>query len=452
MNFALQHGYSPERLAAASDTSLCDELQRSAFRYFQDYGQGALGLVADASSKGTPSSIAATGFGLACLPVAAERGWMPREDAYKAALTTLRFFAGSPQSRAPVATGYRGFYYHFLDMENGQRAWRSELSLIDTALLLAGALVASAYFTRGDEGELRDLADMLYARANWSWATAEDGALTLGWKPRTGFLPYRWEGYSEALILYVLALASRSYPAPPQSYHHFARRCDWHDVNGQPFLYAGPLFIHLFSHAFIDFRGICDGMASEHGTDYFINTQTAVAVQRDYAIRNPHGFKGYGADCWGLTACDGPQRSRRLFDGRRHEFSGYLARGAPFGPDDGTLAPWAPLACLPFAPDAAIAGTRHLLETYPNVLKNGQFVGSFNPSVPGPTSEGWLDDRVIGLDQGLLVLMLENHRSGMIWELMRGIPLIRRGLSAAGFAGGWLETPSLSGGLFSPGF
>ncbi|OLP56488.1 hypothetical protein BJF92_10250 [Rhizobium rhizosphaerae] len=440
MNLALQHNLTSETLAYASDSALCDALQQAAFNYFIDYTDAQTGLVADASSPNTPCSIAATGFGLACLPVAVERGWMTRDAALERALTTLRFLAGSRQSRDADATGYRGFFYHFLEMKTGLRAWRCELSLIDTALLLAGALTAAAYFHRsGGEAELRELADMLYARANWQWAVDGEGALALGWKPRTGLLPYRWEGYSEALILYVMALASRSYPAPPESYHHFARRCDWQEIDGKPFLYAGPLFIHLFSHAFIDFRGIADGMCRDQGVDLFQNTQTAIAVQRDYATRNPHGFKGYGAHCWGLTACDGPQRSRRLFDGRRLDFAGYLARGAPFGPDDGTLAPWAPLACLPFAPDAALAGTRHLLSTYPNILRDGQFLGSFNPSVPGPGPEGWLDDRTVGLDQGLLVLMLENHRTGLIWELMRGIPLIRRGLGVAGFEGGWLE-------------
>ncbi len=159
-----------------------------------------------------------------------------------------------------MATGYRGLYYHFLDMETGKRAWRSELSLIDSALLLAGMLTAAAYFSADtpEEREIRDLADMLYARANWAWALDESDTLVLGWKPRGGFLPYRWQGYSEAIILYALALGSRSYPIPAASYESFSRQCGWMDVDGAPYLYAGPLFIHLFSHAFIDFRGIQD--------------------------------------------------------------------------------------------------------------------------------------------------------------------------------------------------
>ncbi len=365
---------------------------------------------------------------------------MSREDAAERTLTTFRFLAESPQNREKDATGYKGLYYHFLDMETGRRTWRSELSLIDSALLIAGVLTGSAYFTRENpvENEIRSLAAMLYARANWAWALDGQEALWLGWKPRTGFLPFRWEGYSEALILYVLALASPSYPIGKESYDAFCRQCDWTTVKGKPFLHAGPLFIHLFSHAWIDFRGIQDAAVAGEETDYFENTRRAIAVQRDYAAENPGNFVGYGADMWGLTSCDGPPRPRRLVDGRQQAFSGYAARGAPNGPDDGTIAPWAPLACLPFEPKAAMSATRNIVSTYPGVIENDRFVGSFNPSVPGKTAEGWLNNRCVGLDQGILVMMIENHRTGLVWEMLRDSPVIRRGLKRAGFSGGWL--------------
>ncbi|MCV9961126.1 hypothetical protein OIU34_04360 [Pararhizobium sp. BT-229] len=422
------------------DTILLDRLQQSAFAYFVDYANPENGLIADTSLEGAPSSIAATGFGLSAYPAGVERGWMTRQDAAARTLTTLRFFAESQQSRDKDATGYKGLYYHFLDMKTGRRTWRSELSLIDSALLIAGVLTAAAYFNRDDkvEAEIRSLADMLYARANWAWALDGKEALWLGWKPRSGFLPYRWESYSEAIILYVLALASPSYPIGRESYDAFARKFEWMTVRDQPFLYAGPLFIHLFSHAWIDFRGIRDKAVAAKDTDYFENTCRAIAVQRDYAITNPGSFSGYGADLWGLTSCDGPLRPRRLQDGRQQEFSGYAARGAPFGPDDGTIAPWAPLACLPFDPKAAISATRNIVSNYPGVIEEGRFLGSFNPSVPGKTKEGWLNNRSVGLDQGILVMMIENYRSGLFWDMLRQSPVIRRGLKKAGFSGGWL--------------
>lgn len=423
-----------------TDTVLLDRFQQAAFGYFLQYANPDNGLIADTSLPGAPSSIAATGFGLSAYPVGVERGWMSRPDAASRTLVTLRFFAQSPQSRDKSATGYKGLYYHFLDMKTGQRTWRSELSLIDSALLIAGVLTAAAYFNKENEleAEIRACAAMLYARANWAWAVDGKSALWLGWKPRSGFLPYRWEAYSEAIILYVLALASPSYPIGKESYYAFAEKFDWMTVKGKPFLYAGPLFIHLFSHAWIDFRGIRDAAVAAKDTDYFENTRRAVAVQRDYAISNPGRFAGYGPDLWGLTSCDGPLRPRRQQDGRHQEFSGYAARGAPLGPDDGTIAPWAPLACLSFEPKAAISATRHIVSTYPAVIEEGRFIGSFNPSAPGKAPEGWLNNRSVGLDQGILVMMIENHRSGLIWNLMRESPVIRRGLRRAGFSGGWL--------------
>jgi hypothetical protein len=423
-----------------TDAVLLDQLQQAAFGYFLEYVNPDNGLIADTSLPGAPSSIAATGFGLSAYPVGVERDWMSRGDAATRTLVTLRFFAESPQGREKNATGYKGLYYHFLEMRTGQRTWRSEISLIDSALLIAGVLTAAAYFNQENEveAEIRSLAAMLYARINWTWALDGKGAFWLGWKPRSGFLPHRWESYSEAIILYVLALASPSHPIGRESYDAFAEKFDWMTVEEKPLLYAGPLFIHLFSHAWIDFRGIRDEAVAAKDTDYFENTCRAIAVQRDYAISNPGGFAGYGADMWGLTSCDGPLRPRRLQDGRRQRFSGYAARGAPFGPDDGTIAPWAPLACLPFEPEAAISATRHVVSTYPGVIREGRFLGSFNPSVPGKTTEGWLNSRSVGLDQGVLVMMIENHRTGLLWNLLRESPVIRRGLKRAGFSGGWL--------------
>ncbi|WP_041415519.1 glucoamylase family protein [Sinorhizobium fredii] len=422
------------------DIVLIDRLQRAAFDYFLDYSDARTGLVADTSRQGSPSSIAATGFGLSCYPVAVERGWMRRRDAARRVLTTLRFLDGSRQASDRHATGYRGFYYHFLDMRTGERSWNSELSTIDTALLLAGVLTAAAYFSGADpsEAEIRSLAARLNGRADWAWALNRGDTVTMGWRPPGRFLKHRWHGYSEALLLYVLALGSSTRPIAPETYGAYSTAHEWLTIDGAPHLHAGALFIHLFPHAWIDFRGIRDKGMREAGSDYFANTCRAIALQRAHAEENPHGFSGYCRDLWGFSACHAPKGWLQLRDGRRQKLLGYAARGAPFGADDGTLVPWAPLAGLPFAPDDCLEGLSHMLAHYPALLSDGRLPGGFNPSLPGGAREGWVDDRIVGLDQGLAVMMIENWRSGLIWELTRSIPAFSRGLRRAGFEGGWL--------------
>jgi hypothetical protein len=434
-------GFAMRHRDDETDAALVDRLQHVAFDYFLRYTNPENGLVADTSVRTSHCSIAAVGFALSSYPPAVERGWIERADAAARIATTLNFFADSNQGQERHATGYRGFYYHFLDMKNGRRAWNSELSLIDTALFLIGVLTAAAYFTGENETEteIRELAQTLYERADWRWALNKGETLSMGWKPGGGFLRWRWQGYDEAILLYVLALASPTHPIPSSSYDAFAETYTWMMVKDRPFLYAGPLFIHLFSHAWIDFRDIRDRHMAEKNSDYFANTQIAIEVQRDYAERNPGHFTGYGRDIWGLSACDGPNPSGGRHSRRyRPKVLGYAARGAPFGPDDGTIAPWCPLSCLPFDRKAALDGTRAILATYPNLLLDGRFPGGFNPTLEGPGPEGWVDDRSVGIDQGILVMMIENDRTGLIWNLMRQSPIIRKGLERAGFTGGWL--------------
>ena len=426
--------------SAQSDDALLDRFQRAAFGYFLDHANPGNGLVADTSRPGAPCSIAVVGFALSCYPVGVERGWMPREDAAARALAALRFFSDSAQGEQPEATGYRGLYYHFLDMKTGVRVWQCELSLIDTALLLAGALTAQAYFTADtpDEREIRARADAIYRRADWQWARGGEATMRQGWKPEIGFLHYGWDGYDEAIILYVLGLASPSYPLPEDSYCRWTRSYQWETIYDTAFLYAGPLFIHHFSHAWIDFAGIRDRFMREKDCDYFENTRRATHVQREYARRNPHGFEDYGKHVWGITAGDGPGDVTRSIDGRTRRFSGYTARGAPFGPDDGTIDPCATLASLPFAPEAALAALRHYCARYPEMIRQSKLPSGFNPTFGGAGPAGWISDGYYGLDQGIIVLMIENHRSGLIWKLMRQSPYIGQGLRRAGFTGGWL--------------
>jgi hypothetical protein len=423
-----------------SDEAILERFQRAAFNYFLKECNPANGLMADTTRAGAPASIAVVGFALSCYAVGVERGWMSRSDAAARVLATLRFFWNSVQSQASDASGYRGFYYHFLDMQSGRRAWQSELSIIDSGLLLAGVLTAGVYFdakTAGED-EIRTLAEALYRRVDWQWAQGGGTTLRQGWKPGSGFFHYGWEGYSEATILYVLALASPDLPLSGDCYSAWTATYQWENIYDCEYLYAGPLFIHQFSHAWIDFDGIRDQFMREKRSDYFQNSRRAVSVQREFARRNPHGYAGYGADYWGISANDGPGSKTLTVDGSTRRFFGYAARGIPYGPDDGTLAPAAALASLPFAPQAVLVMLRELCARYPQMTRGSMLPSGFNPTLPGDGPQGWVSEGHFGLDQGAIVLMLENYRSQLIWRLMRRCPYIGAGLRIAGFAGGWL--------------
>ena len=426
--------HDPEQL---SDEALIARLQRAAFSYFVDYADDETGLVADTSRPGSPSSIAVVGFALSCYPIAVRHGWLSRADAAARTLKVLRFLSQSTQSDAGDATGFKGFYYHFLDMQSGQRVWRCELSLIDTALLMAGVLMAGSYFDRADEAEIRERSGRLYRRVDWCWAQDGKQSLSQGWKPECGFLHYGWEGYNEAVVLYILGLGSPTFPLTPAGYDRWQLTYQWENLQGRDVLYSGPLFTHLFSHAWIDFRGIRDTFMREKGSDYFENTRSAIAIHREYGDRNPYGFASYSRNFWGVTAGDGPNALTMRANGRDLRTYGYMSRGVPYGPDDGTIAPWAMLATLPFAAPSALVGTRRLLEAYPQVCPQDRFASGFNPTLHRE-SGGWLSDGWYGLDQGLLVMMIENYRSGMVWDVMRRCRCVRDGLVRAGFAGGWL--------------
>lgn len=423
-----------------AEEALLDRLQRAAFGYFLKTFNPANGLIADTTRPGQPCSIAVVGFALSSYPVAVERGWMTREDAANRTLLALRFFSASAQNESADATGYKGFYYHFLDMQSGKRAWNSELSLIDTALLLAGVLLASIYFSGStrSEAEIRELADALYRRVDWPWAQVGESTLSQGWKPECGFIHYGWEGYNEAIVLYVLGLASPTHPLPAGSYSAWTATYQWESLYGHEFLYAGPLFIHQFSHAWIDFRGIKDQFMREKGIDYFENSRRAAYVQREYALRNPHEFEGYGENCWGLSAGDGPGGLSLEIRGRARRFFGYAARGVPYGPDDGTIAPSATLASMAFAPALAMSAIRHLLERYPEMAREDMLPSGLNPTYAGNGRSCWTSEDYFGLDQGIVVMMIENYRSQLIWNLMRDCPYLKTGLKRAGFVGGWL--------------
>ena len=419
-----------------------NRLQRTTVLYYLHETNPDNGLVRDKTDPDAPCSIAAVGMALATLPVVVERGVVIRKFAAKIARRRLRSLLDLPQGPGPDAAGYKGFFYHFLDIETGRRVWQCELSTLDSAFLFAGVLTCAAYFDHDteEEAEVRRLADKLYRRADWDWARDGGPTLTHGWKPEAGFLPHRYEGYDEGLLLYLLALGSPTHPLPGESYAAYCATYQWEEIYGRELLYSGPLFTHQLSHLWIDFRGLRDAFMRERGSDYFENSRQATFVQQEYAVRNPLGFVGYGEHCWGFTACDGPGWVERVVDGVERQFFDYYARGAPFGPDDGTVAPWVVAASLPFAPEIVIPTLRHLARLDLGMTRPYGFKPSFNQTfaVADSPTGWWITPHHFGIDQGPVVLAVENYRTGLIWDIMRRCPPVVAGLRRAGFTGGWL--------------
>ena len=426
----------------ATETEL-EILQRESYRYFKHETNPENGLVPDKTAADWPCSVAAVGMALSGYPVAIERGFITREEAIKLVLTTLRFFWHSPQSHEPDATGHHGFYYHFLDMKTGARAWQCELSTIDSTFFLAGALCCGEYFAAdsANEATIRALAKGLFERADWQWFLAADQTVAMGWTPENGFLPYQYDGYDEALLLYILGLGSPTFPLPELSYINWTKSYEWQHSYGQDYLYSSSLFAHQLSHLWVDFRGIQDPYMRSKGIDYFENSRRATLVQQQYAMHNPHAFAGYGEFCWGFTASDGPGPCVLKIDGVRREFFDYIARGVPAGPDDGTIAPWVAVASLPFAPEIVLPTIDNFIHQIGLKADNAYgFKSTFNPTYPCAANKtyGWMSPYHFAINEAPVLLMIENYRTGQLWNLMRGNPYIRQGLQRAGFTGGWL--------------
>lgn len=444
----------PEGTISAADEEFLNMLEERSFRFFWETTNPANGLVPDRWPSSSPSSIAAVGFGLTAYCVGVERNYITRDQATERVRTTLKFFMNAPQNAESEAAGYRGFYYHFLDMQTGLRRWKCELSSIDTALLMAGVLACQEYFT-GDspeEQEIRQLADALYRRVEWSWMQPRAPLICMSWHPEKGFGDFNYNGYNEAMLLYVLALGSPTHPIDPSAWEAYATTYYWDDFYGYEHLNFAPLFGHQYSHVWIDFRNIQDNYMRTRGIDYFENSRRATCSQRAYAIDNPKGWRDYGANVWGFTACDGPADKLLPYSGQERRFFSYSARGvmAGYSLDDGTVAPTAAGSSMPFAPEIVLPALKHMRERYRGKAfgKYG-FFDSFNPSfnfkdvrlTHGKVDDGggWFDTDYVGIDQGPILLMIENYRSELIWELMKKSPYIERGLLQADFSGGWLE-------------
>ena len=438
---------------ALSGPLLADLHERS-FRFFWDTTDPATGLALDRWPTPSFASIAAVGFALTAYPIGVVNGWVSRDQARARTLATLAFFAAAPQGdSASDDSGFHGFFYHFLGTTKGHRFARCELSTIYTALLMGGVLFAQTWFDgdHPDEVRIRALADQLYGAVDWTWVTPRAPFVAMGWHPESGFIPHDWDIYNEGLLLYVLALGSPTHALPAETWDRWTQRFDaqWIERPGlDPYLHYAPLFVHQYSHCWIDFRGIRDRYMAAKGIDYFENSRRAVRAQRAYAIANPGGWAGYGADVWGLTACDGPGDFNVPIGGRSREFFSYSARG-PGDRDDGTLAPTAAAASIAFEPALARRAVETMHTRYGRGIygKYG-FLDSFNPTLTAASAPlkhgsvkpgvGWVDGDYLGIDQGPIVAMMENARTGLVWRTMQRNPHIRRGLQRAGFSGGWL--------------
>ncbi len=454
---------APDRpyVATTRERAFLDTLSRRTFDFFWETTNPRNGLTPDRWPTPSFSSVAAVGFALTAYPIGVERGWVARDAARERVLTTLRFFWTAPQgSQGREVTGYKGFFYHFLDMQTGHRFATVELSTIDTALLLAGALTCRQYFDRDDAGdrEVRALADSIYHRVDWAWARDGDTLVNMGWRPDSaqhqnarGFILDEWAGYNEGMLLYVLALGSPTHPIAPAAWARWTSTYKWDRFQGQEFIQFAPLFGHQYSHLWVDFRGIQDEYTRTRGIDYFENARRATLSQRAYATANPAQWRDYGPDTWGLTASDGPLDSTLVIDGRARKFHTYWARGAGTGEvnDDGTLVPTAAGGSVPFAPEIAIPALVAMRERYGEPLFGRYgFLDAFNPTLrtPGPRLQhgrivpgtAWFDTDYLGIDQGPILAMVENWRSDLVWNLMRRNADVVRGLCRAGFTGGWI--------------
>ena len=389
-----------------------EEIERRAVMYFWEQANPENGLIRDRSTEDSPSSIAAVGFGLTALVIGAERGWLDKDKVYDRILTTLRFFKDS-------AEGEHGFFYHFLDMKTGKRyRWPdgnlSELSSIDTALFLAGALFAGQYF-KGTE--IEQLARELYERVDWVWMLNDGDTLSMCWTPEDGFCEARWADYSEHMIMYLLAIGSPTHPIPPESWDAWKRPV----VNRYGLQYIHnpieSLFVYQYSHAWIDFRNKHDKYA-----DYWQNSINAIKAHREFVLQHMDEYSTYGPNIWGITASDGP--------------NGYRNYGASPGNHDGTIAPYGMIASMPFLPELSQKGIETLAEKYGDKIwgKYG-FTSAFN------VDRNWYSTQWIGIDEGIIALMLENYQSGFVWEIFKQIEAIQQAMEKAGFVEEEIDGP-----------
>ncbi len=389
---------------SAEDDRFLNDLEKANFQYFWEQTNPKTGLVRDrcnvhANDGGTVGSIAATGFGLTALCIGEKRGFVlpsPAQERVRATLECL--WAKLPN--------HRGFFYHWANIDTGERVWDAEVSSVDTTILLCGVLACREHFPKA---EVQGLADAIFDRVEWSWLSEDTALLPHGWTPEMGFLPYRWDNYSELMMMYLLGLGSTTYPLREETWTAWKRLTFEYD--GLRYIGSfAPLFVHQYSQAWFDFRGKRDKYA-----DYFQNSITATEVHRRFCLELAKQFPSYSENLWGITASDSPH--------------GYVIWGGPpaVGPIDGTIVPSASAGSLPFLPQPVMRVLRTIKDRYPSAWSKYGFVDAFNPLT------NWYDSDVIGIDTGITLLMAENLRSGFVWNTFMKNEAAQRGMRRAGF-------------------
>jgi hypothetical protein len=389
---------------APEDHQFLNELEHADFLFFWEQGNPKTGMVKDrcavqGTDKSIAASIAATGFGLTALCIGTQRGFVSKGEALERVFATLRFL----WKKLP---NHRGFFYHFANPETGERMWDSEVSSVDTTILLCGILTCREYFRHRGVGEL---ADLIFNRVDWTWLSEDTSLLTHGWTPEVGFLASRWDYYSELMMMYLLGMGSSAHPLKQEMWNAWKRLTFEYD--GMRYIGSfAPLFVHQYSQAWFDFRHRRDKYA-----DYFQNSVIATEVHRRFCVELGKEFPDYSDELWGITASDSEQ--------------GYIVWGGPpaTGPIDGSVVPSAAGGSLPFLPAATLRVLKHIRSRYPSAWSKYGFVNAFNPL------KNWYDPDVIGIDTGITMVMAENLRTGFIWDTFMKSAEAKRGMERAGF-------------------
>jgi hypothetical protein len=385
------------------DNQFLNEVENACFLFFWEQASDKTGLIKDrcnvqVADQGIVASIAATGFGLTAICIADQRGFIAKGDAIERVVTALRFL----WKKLP---NHRGFFYHFANINTGERVWDSEVSSVDTAILLCGILTCREHFRHPG---ISQLADLIFNRVDWTWLSEDTSLLPHGWTPEFGFLSSRWDYYSELMMMYLLGLGSSAYPLKEEMWNAWKRLT--FEYEGMRYIGSfAPLFVHQYSQAWFDFRGKRDKYA-----DYFQNSVTATEVHRRFCLELAKQFPDYSEDLWGITASDSEH--------------GYVIWGGPpaMGPIDGSVVPSAAGGSLPFLPRETLRVLKTMRTRYASSWNKYGFVNAFNPL------KNWYDPDVIGIDTGIIMLMAENLRTGFVWDTFMKAPEAQRGMQRAG--------------------
>jgi hypothetical protein len=405
----------------ANTNQLLDYIQQTDFDYFWYWANPANGLIPDRSESSSACSIASVGFGLTAIGIGIDHGWITRCQGAARVTTTLNTFLNGPQGPADSGIiGYNGWFYHYLDMNTALRTGSSELSSIDTTLLLSGILYAKQYFngTNSEETTIRSMASAIFNRVNWNWFAQGSNAISMQWLPDSGFAAANWVGYDEAMIMYILGMGSITYPLPASAWSQWTTGYIWATNYGQTYVQFPSMYVHVFSHCWIDFRHIADSYMSNHNSTYFENSRSAALAQQAFAIANPNHETGYSSNVWGLNASDGP-------DG----YALHAITGTPInGFDDGTIAPSAAGSAIAFTPEYSEPTLSYFYTHYrPHIWTAYGFYDAFN------LGKEWYDDDELGIDQGPIVIMIENYRTQRPWQVFMQNNEVQTGLQQAGF-------------------